>query len=58
MDVVTVKRALVSVTDKTGIVEFCAALSREFGVEIVSTGGTDRDARLGEHGGRRAARLS
>jgi phosphoribosylaminoimidazolecarboxamide formyltransferase/IMP cyclohydrolase len=40
MDVVTVKRALVSVTDKTGIVEFCAALSREFGVEIVSTGGT------------------
>ncbi|MDD5805947.1 MAG: bifunctional phosphoribosylaminoimidazolecarboxamide formyltransferase/IMP cyclohydrolase [Eggerthellales bacterium] len=35
-----VKRALVSVTDKTGIVEFAKALHEEFGVEIVSTGGT------------------
>ncbi|TLM65415.1 MAG: bifunctional phosphoribosylaminoimidazolecarboxamide formyltransferase/IMP cyclohydrolase, partial [Actinobacteria bacterium] len=35
-----VRRALVSVTDKTGVVEFCRALSDEFGVEIVSTGGT------------------
>jgi len=35
-----IKRALVSVTDKTGVVEFCRALSTEFGVEIVSTGGT------------------
>ena len=35
-----VKRALVSVTDKTGVVEFARALSEEFGVEIVSTGGT------------------
>lgn len=35
-----VKRALVSVTDKTGVVEFCATLASEFGVEIVSTGGT------------------
>ncbi len=40
MDFVKVKRALVSVTDKTGVVEFCSALSSEFGVEIVSTGGT------------------
>jgi phosphoribosylaminoimidazolecarboxamide formyltransferase/IMP cyclohydrolase len=40
MDQVTIKRALVSVTDKTGVVEFCRALSDEFGVEIVSTGGT------------------
>ncbi len=40
MDAVTVKRALVSVTDKTGVAEFCRALVREFGVEIVSTGGT------------------
>jgi phosphoribosylaminoimidazolecarboxamide formyltransferase/IMP cyclohydrolase len=39
---VTIKRALVSVTDKTGVVEFCRALSEEFGVEIVSTGGTAR----------------
>ena len=35
-----VKRALVSVTDKTGVVEFCKTLVEEFGVEIVSTGGT------------------
>ncbi len=35
-----VKRALVSVTDKTGIAEFARALHEEFGVEIVSTGGT------------------
>ena len=40
MDTVTIKRALVSVTDKTGVAEFCKALSEEFGVEIVSTGGT------------------
>jgi phosphoribosylaminoimidazolecarboxamide formyltransferase / IMP cyclohydrolase len=35
----TVKRALISVSDKKGIVEFAKAL-REFGVEIISTGGT------------------
>ncbi|MDF1542772.1 MAG: bifunctional phosphoribosylaminoimidazolecarboxamide formyltransferase/IMP cyclohydrolase [Anaerosomatales bacterium] len=40
MDQVQVKRALVSVTDKTGMVEFCRVLAEEFGVEIVSTGGT------------------
>jgi phosphoribosylaminoimidazolecarboxamide formyltransferase/IMP cyclohydrolase len=34
-----VRRALVSVSDKTGIVDFCRALS-EMGVEIISTGGT------------------
>lgn len=37
-----IKRALISVTDKTGIVEFASALNTEFGVEIVSTGGTAR----------------
>ena len=42
MDNVTIKRALVSVTDKTCVAEFCKALSDEFGVEIVSTGGTAR----------------
>jgi phosphoribosylaminoimidazolecarboxamide formyltransferase / IMP cyclohydrolase len=36
---VTIKRALVSVSDKRGIVEFCRELSK-LGVEIVSTGGT------------------
>ncbi len=40
MDQVKVKRALVSVTDKTGIVDFVRSLAGEFGVEIVSTGGT------------------
>ena len=34
-----IKRALVSVSDKTGIVEFASALT-EMGVEIISTGGT------------------
>ncbi|MHB8092786.1 MAG: bifunctional phosphoribosylaminoimidazolecarboxamide formyltransferase/IMP cyclohydrolase [Syntrophales bacterium] len=34
-----IKRALISVTDKTGIVEFARGL-QEFGVEILSTGGT------------------
>jgi len=35
-----VRRALVSVTDKTGLVDFCRVLRDEFAVEIVSTGGT------------------
>ena len=35
----TIRRALVSVSDKTGIVEFAGAL-RRFGVELISTGGT------------------
>lgn len=34
------KRALISVYDKTGIVDFARALVDEFGIEIVSTGGT------------------
>tara|TARA_R110002095_G_scaffold15395_1_gene18987 strand:- start:581 stop:2143 length:1563 start_codon:yes stop_codon:yes gene_type:complete len=34
-----IARALVSVSDKTGIVEFCQQLS-DLGVEIISTGGT------------------
>ena len=34
-----IKRALVSVSDKTGIVDFCRELSG-LGVEIFSTGGT------------------
>ncbi len=39
MEPVVIRRALVSVTDKTGVVEFCRGLS-EMDVEIVSTGGT------------------
>jgi len=40
-DVVPVKRALIAVSDKTGLVELATALV-EAGVEIVSTGGTSR----------------
>ncbi len=36
---ITIKRALLSVTDKGGLVEFAQALAG-FGVEILSTGGT------------------
>jgi phosphoribosylaminoimidazolecarboxamide formyltransferase/IMP cyclohydrolase len=39
-----VKRALLSVTDKTGLVEFAQALTA-YGVELVSTGGTARTLR-------------
>ena len=42
-----VKRALVSVSDKSGIVEFCSGL-KELDVEILSTGGTAKW--LAEHG--------
>ncbi|MGH1487606.1 MAG: bifunctional phosphoribosylaminoimidazolecarboxamide formyltransferase/IMP cyclohydrolase [Cellvibrionaceae bacterium] len=40
-DYLPVKRALISVSDKTGIVEFAQAL-RKFNVELLSTGGTYR----------------
>ena len=35
-----IKRVLMSVTDKTGVVDFARALHDEFGAEIISTGGT------------------
>jgi phosphoribosylaminoimidazolecarboxamide formyltransferase / IMP cyclohydrolase len=41
-----IRRALLSVTDKTGLVEFAQALAG-FGVELVSTGGTARALRAG-----------
>ena len=43
----TVRRALVSVSDKSGIVEFVDGLN-EFGVRVLSTGGTAK--LLAEHG--------
>src|SRR5579863_8787325 len=39
---VQVSRALLSVSDKTGLVEFARGLA-ELGIEIVSTGGTARE---------------
>ncbi|MBU2023475.1 MAG: bifunctional phosphoribosylaminoimidazolecarboxamide formyltransferase/IMP cyclohydrolase, partial [Gammaproteobacteria bacterium] len=39
--VTPIKRALISVSDKTGIVEFARELTAQ-GVEILSTGGTYR----------------
>src|SRR3990167_1279064 len=42
-----IQRAIVSVTDKTGLVEFCKILSA-FQIEILSTGGTAKLLR--EHG--------
>jgi phosphoribosylaminoimidazolecarboxamide formyltransferase/IMP cyclohydrolase len=40
----TIRRALLSVTDKTGLVDFARALT-SFGVELVSTGGTSKALR-------------
>src|SRR3954468_2752693 len=48
-DLVPVRRALLSVSDKTGLLEFAVALHRDFGVDLISTGGTAkflRDAGL------------
>ncbi len=39
-----IRRALISVSDKSGIVEFAESL-KKFGVEIISTGGTARSLR-------------
>jgi phosphoribosylaminoimidazolecarboxamide formyltransferase/IMP cyclohydrolase len=39
-DLIPVKRALLSVSDKTGLREFAGALHNEFGVALISTGGT------------------
>jgi phosphoribosylaminoimidazolecarboxamide formyltransferase/IMP cyclohydrolase len=44
MDPITIKRALLSVSDKTGLVELGEALARH-GVELVSTGGTAKALR-------------
>ena len=50
-----VRRALLSVSDKTGLVEFARALS-ERGVELVSTGGTAKAIAAGRHRGARRLR--
>src|ERR1700753_1435227 len=43
-DLKAVRRALLSVTDKSGLVEFARVLAH-FGVELVSTGGTAKALR-------------
>jgi phosphoribosylaminoimidazolecarboxamide formyltransferase / IMP cyclohydrolase len=43
-DKLKIKRALVSVSDKTGVVELCQALDK-LGIEIISTGGTMKTLR-------------
>src|SRR3954447_16283833 len=39
-DLVPIRRALISVSDKTGLADFAKALVNEFHVELISTGGT------------------
>src|ERR1700721_940353 len=43
-DLRVIRRALLSVTDKTGLVDFARVLA-SFGVDLVSTGGTSRTLR-------------
>jgi phosphoribosylaminoimidazolecarboxamide formyltransferase / IMP cyclohydrolase len=40
MDLVKIRRALLSVSDKTGLVEFAQELVSKHGVELIATGGT------------------
>jgi phosphoribosylaminoimidazolecarboxamide formyltransferase/IMP cyclohydrolase len=44
-DLVPVRRALLSVSDKTGLIDFARALAEEFNVQLISTGGTARHLR-------------
>ncbi|MBL8701846.1 MAG: bifunctional phosphoribosylaminoimidazolecarboxamide formyltransferase/IMP cyclohydrolase [Alphaproteobacteria bacterium] len=48
MSIVKITRALISVSDKTGLVELAACLARH-GVEILSTGGTAKALREAGH---------
>jgi phosphoribosylaminoimidazolecarboxamide formyltransferase/IMP cyclohydrolase len=43
-----IQRALLSVSDKAGLVEFAKALHQEFGIELLSTGGTAKALREAE----------
>lgn len=42
MSDIKIRRALIAVYDKTGIADFARTLVEEFGIEIISTGGTAR----------------
>jgi phosphoribosylaminoimidazolecarboxamide formyltransferase/IMP cyclohydrolase len=50
-DLVPVQRALLSVSDKTGLIDFARALHEEFHIELVSTGGTAKTLRDAPGGG-------
>src|SRR5688500_550906 len=41
-DLVPVRRALISVSEKAGLLDFARSLHKDFGVELLSTGGTAR----------------
>mmetsp|Transcript_26695 Transcript_26695/g.30547 ORF Transcript_26695/g.30547 Transcript_26695/m.30547 type:complete len:638 (+) Transcript_26695:98-2011(+) len=45
IDLVPIKRCLISVSDKTGIVELCTVLQQKYQVELLSTGGTAKKLR-------------
>lgn len=45
VDVTPIRRVLISVSDKTGIVEFAKYLAEDCGVELLSTGGTAKKLR-------------
>jgi phosphoribosylaminoimidazolecarboxamide formyltransferase/IMP cyclohydrolase len=40
MDLLPIRRALLSVSDKTGLVDFARELVEKYGVELIATGGT------------------
>src|SRR3954449_7207154 len=42
MDLRPIRRALLSVSDKTGLVEFARELHTKYGVELIATGGTKK----------------
>jgi phosphoribosylaminoimidazolecarboxamide formyltransferase / IMP cyclohydrolase len=42
IDLIPVRRVLISVSDKTGLLDVACALVKEFSVELISTGGTSR----------------
>jgi hypothetical protein len=45
-DLVPVRRALLSVSDKSGLADFAKALHHEFGVELISTGVKEKGTSL------------
>merc|ERR1719464_97100 len=44
-DIVPIRRCLISVSDKSNIIEFCTTLQNKYDVELLSTGGTAKTLR-------------